>query len=80
VVSGIRGQQDWLHYDGWRDQRVPFVTAQISAQRDIVGVLLEAGKGNVSRSDFEARLAPGCAIPAGPTAPARGLFLVGVEY
>jgi tRNA pseudouridine38-40 synthase len=48
--------------------------------RNIVGVLLEAGKGNVSRADFEARLAPGCEIPAGPTAPARGLFLVSVEY
>jgi tRNA pseudouridine38-40 synthase len=48
--------------------------------RNIVGVLLEAGKGNVTRADFEARLAPGCTIPAGPTAPARGLFLVSVEY
>jgi tRNA pseudouridine38-40 synthase len=48
--------------------------------RNIVGVLLEAGKGNVGRADFEARLTPGCAIPAGPTAPARGLYLVSVEY
>jgi len=48
--------------------------------RNIVGVLLEAGKGNVSRTDFEARLVPGCPIPTGPTAPARGLFLVNVEY
>jgi tRNA pseudouridine38-40 synthase len=48
--------------------------------RNIVGVLLEAGKGNLTRADLEQRLAPGCAIPAGPSAPARGLFLVGVEY
>jgi len=48
--------------------------------RNIVGVLLEAGKGNLTAADIEARLQPGCAIPAGPTAPARGLFLVGVEY
>jgi tRNA pseudouridine38-40 synthase len=48
--------------------------------RNIVGVLLEAGKGNLSRADFEARLAPGCTIPPGPTAPARGLILVSVEY
>jgi tRNA pseudouridine38-40 synthase len=48
--------------------------------RNIVGVLLEAGKGNLTRADIEKRLAPGCAIPAGPSAPARGLFLVGVEY
>lgn len=48
--------------------------------RNIVGVLLEAGKGNLTRADVEARLQPGCAISAGPSAPARGLFLVGVEY
>jgi len=48
--------------------------------RNIVGVLLEAGKGNVDRSEFLARLEPGCEIPAGPTAPARGLFLMSVEY
>ena len=43
-------------------------------------VLLEAGKGNLIPAAIEARLRPGCAIPAGPSAPARGLFLVGVEY
>jgi tRNA pseudouridine38-40 synthase len=48
--------------------------------RNIVGVLLEAGKGNVDRAGLLARLGPGCAIPPGPTAPARGLFLVSVNY
>jgi tRNA pseudouridine38-40 synthase len=48
--------------------------------RNIVGVLLEAGKGNVNPVDFLARLEPGCQIPPGPTAPARGLFLMSVEY
>jgi len=48
--------------------------------RNMVGVLLEAGKGNLMRQDLEARLQPGCGIPAGPSAPARGLFLVSVEY
>jgi tRNA pseudouridine38-40 synthase len=48
--------------------------------RNIVGVLLEAGKGNVTRADLEARLSPGSPIPAGPTALARGLFLISVEY
>ena len=37
--------------------------------RNIVGVLLEVGKGNLTREDLEARLTPECAIPAGPTAP-----------
>jgi len=48
--------------------------------RNIVGVLLEVGKGNLDQAGFLARLQPGCAIPAGPTAPARGLFLESVEY
>ena len=48
--------------------------------RNIVGVLLEVGKGNLDRAGFLARLEPGCRIPAGPTAPARGLFLMSVEY
>ncbi len=48
--------------------------------RNIVGVLLEIGKGNLTAADMRARLEPDCAIPAGPAAPARGLFLIGVEY
>ena len=48
--------------------------------RNIVGVLIEVGKGNFGREEIEARLTPGCGIAPGPSAPARGLFLVGVEY
>lgn len=48
--------------------------------RNIMGVLLEVGKGNLSRDELLARLEAGCGIPPGPTAPARGLFLVNVEY
>jgi len=48
--------------------------------RNIVGVLLEAGKGNFDSADFLARLQPACGIPPGPTAPACGLFLISVEY
>jgi tRNA pseudouridine38-40 synthase len=48
--------------------------------RNIVGVLLEIGKGNVDRAGLLDRLQPGCTLPAGPTVPARGLFLVSVGY
>jgi tRNA pseudouridine38-40 synthase len=48
--------------------------------RNIMGVLLEAGKGNLTCEGLEDRLRPGCTIAAGPSAPARGLFLIGVEY
>ncbi|MCX6621243.1 MAG: tRNA pseudouridine(38-40) synthase TruA [Acidobacteria bacterium] len=48
--------------------------------RNMVGVLLEVGKGNLSAEDVRARLdAPG-SFRAGPAAPACGLFLVSVEY
>ena len=48
--------------------------------RNIVGTLIEVGKGNLTCADVQARLAPGCGILPGPTAPAQGLFLVAVEY
>ncbi|MGI8958637.1 MAG: tRNA pseudouridine(38-40) synthase TruA [Bryobacteraceae bacterium] len=48
--------------------------------RNIVGVLLEIGKGNVSRDDVLKSLAPGCGMKPGPTVPASGLFLMLVEY
>jgi tRNA pseudouridine38-40 synthase len=48
--------------------------------RNIAGVLIEVGKGNDDRAGVLARLEPGCPIPPGPTAPARGLFLISVEY
>ena len=41
--------------------------------RNLVGTLLEIGKGNLAPTDFES-------LACGPTAPARGLFLVDVEY
>ena len=48
--------------------------------RNIVGSLLEAGRGNLDESGLRALLVPNCPLKAGPTAPAKGLFLVGVEY
>jgi tRNA pseudouridine38-40 synthase len=48
--------------------------------RNIVGVLLEVGKGNLTNADIQARLTPNCGIPAGPSVVASGLFLVSVEY
>ncbi len=48
--------------------------------RNIVGVLLETGKGNIAAEDIEARLTPGSEIRPGPAVPACGLFLISVEY
>ena len=48
--------------------------------RNMVGVLIEAGKGNLTREDLAARLQAGARFAPGPSATARGLFLVSVEY
>jgi tRNA pseudouridine38-40 synthase len=72
--SRLHLESDRLHY---RVRGSGFLKHMV---RNLVGVLLEAGKGNLARHDIEARLAPGCPIPPGPTAPARGLFLISVRY
>ena len=41
--------------------------------RNMVGTLIEAGRGNLP-------CVHGLPVRCGPTAPAKGLFLVGVEY
>jgi tRNA pseudouridine38-40 synthase len=48
--------------------------------RNIVGVLLEAGKGNLSEKEIRAMLLDPRQPSRAATAPSKGLFLVGVEY
>lgn len=48
--------------------------------RNLVGTLIEAGKGNLGANELRELLRPGCRRKAGPTLPARGLFLVSVRY
>jgi tRNA pseudouridine38-40 synthase len=48
--------------------------------RNMVGVLIEVGKGNLNGQDVLTRLTPCSGILPGPAVPASGLFLVSVEY
>jgi tRNA pseudouridine38-40 synthase len=48
--------------------------------RNAVGTLLEVGRGNLTPNDIDRILEARDRSAAGPTAPARGLFLVEVEY
>jgi len=48
--------------------------------RNIVGSLLEAGRGNLDETGMRGLLERFAIGKAGPTAPAKGLFLVSVEY
>jgi len=48
--------------------------------RNLTGGLLEVGKGNLSAQDLAALLQPGAGRKLGYAVPARGLFLLNVEY
>jgi tRNA pseudouridine38-40 synthase len=48
--------------------------------RNLVGTMLDAGRGHLELSEIPAILAARSRSAAGPTAPARGLFLHSVEY
>jgi tRNA pseudouridine38-40 synthase len=48
--------------------------------RNAVGTLIEAGRGNLAPDDIDRILESRDRSAAGATAPARGLFLVHVEY
>ena len=48
--------------------------------RNLVGTFLEVGRGNLQEMDIPVILESRSRERAGPTAPARGLFLVSVEY
>jgi tRNA pseudouridine38-40 synthase len=71
--SRIRRESDLLRY---RVRGSGFLKHQV---RLMVGTLLEAGKGNLDEGGLRAFLEGG-ETKAGPAVPARGLFLIGVEY
>jgi tRNA pseudouridine38-40 synthase len=48
--------------------------------RNLVGTFLEVGRGNLGETEIPAILESRARERAGPTAPARGLFLVEVDY
>jgi tRNA pseudouridine38-40 synthase len=48
--------------------------------RNIVGTLLETGRGNLSPDDLANLFSAAWKHKLGPTAPAKGLVLLGVEY
>ena len=48
--------------------------------RNLVGTMLDVGRGYLRMDEIPAILAARIARAAGPTAPARGLFLHSVEY
>jgi tRNA pseudouridine38-40 synthase len=73
-----------LHSSDWIDEP-PLLLYRVQGNgflhhmvRNLVGTFLEVGRGNMH--DVPAILASRSRAQAGPTAPARGLFLVTVDY
>jgi tRNA pseudouridine38-40 synthase len=48
--------------------------------RNLVGTMIDVGRGHLALEQIPRILAARCRSEAGPTAPARGLFLHLVEY
>jgi tRNA pseudouridine38-40 synthase len=48
--------------------------------RNLVGTMLDVGRGQLHLEDIPRIIAARARSAAGPTAPARGLFLHSVEY
>ncbi len=71
----------------WKKDQNGFLAFEIEASgflkqmvRAIVGTLVEVGRGKMTTEDFNRILASKDRTRAGPTAPARGLFLKEVKY
>jgi tRNA pseudouridine38-40 synthase len=70
----------WHHQDGLLIYRVMGNGFLHHMVRNLVGTFVEAAAGRISADDIPAILDARNRSAAGPTAPARGLFLVEVEY
>jgi tRNA pseudouridine38-40 synthase len=75
-----------IHYSTWRQQE-DLLIYRITGSgflhhmvRNLVGTFVEAGSGRIPADSIPTILAARNRNAAGPTAPARGLFLVEVEY
>jgi tRNA pseudouridine38-40 synthase len=73
-ISTVTRERDLLHY---RVMGSGFLHHMV---RNIVGTLVEVGRGSLSPADLPRILTARDRSAAGPTAPAQGLFLVQVEY
>jgi tRNA pseudouridine38-40 synthase len=64
----------------WEERTVEAGRILVYRVRNMVGTMLEAGRGHIRAEDIAGIIAQRSRPAAGPTAPARGLFLHSVEY
>ena len=74
MAADVRCEDDYVHIDVEADG---FLTYMV---RNIAGTLMGAGRGRVTPGGVREILKSRDRNKAGPTLPARGLWLVGVEY
>jgi tRNA pseudouridine38-40 synthase len=73
-VDIIRKNEDYLIFEIEADGFLRFMV------RNIIGTLVEVGRGKISSGDFKDILLSKDRSRAGATAPAQGLFLIEVKY
>ena len=86
--ADTRGNVRFVHRSEWTmDQGSQLLIFRVRGSgflhhmvRNLVGTFLEVGRGNIAEDAIPAILNARSRQEAGPTAPARGLFLVNVEY
>jgi tRNA pseudouridine38-40 synthase len=85
-LSDSRGNVRCLYASQWI-QESPLLLYRVRGSgflhhmvRNLVGTFLEVGRGNLEETQIPAILESRSRAQAGPTAPARGLFLVHVNY
>lgn len=74
IVSTCDGDEDIYHFDITADG---FLYKMV---RNIIGTLVEVGRGKISADEIPRIIAAKDRTQAGPTAPAHGLCLVSVRY
>jgi tRNA pseudouridine38-40 synthase len=86
VSCGEDGNIRWLDTSEWIEEpelllyRVHGNGFLHHMVRNLVGTFLEVGRGNIQETEIATILESRARARAGPTAPARGLFLVKVDY
>jgi tRNA pseudouridine38-40 synthase len=85
--SDLRGNVRCLHQSQWTQKAESSLLYRVQGNgflhhmvRNLVGTFLEVGRGNLAETEIPAILEARTRERAGPTAPARGLFLVDVDY
>jgi tRNA pseudouridine38-40 synthase len=85
--SDLGGNVRCLHQSQWTQKAESSLLYRVQGNgflhhmvRNLVGTFLEVGRGNLAETEIPAILEARTRERAGPTAPARGLFLVDVDY